>query len=305
MILKPHQKGVTLLEALLALAVIALIITFTLRQYSYYQRQSYFTNLQYNVDQLFQAMRNYYSANCFGSYDSTGTLIPGTLNPANTALTSLTAPKPINLQTDLLDKNYLSASAWHPENQLLISGAAPPDYNIFYYLQFNPYQPAVQGVTINSCTTYQNPPTTTVGSPRCDAITPTQTSTISNTNIVVLNWSSQVAVQLPGNLTYEDAQSYMLKLDATCVSQAGTVVNTIEPCSSVSGTLTPPLYLVWERMPSFSSQNSMTTYWQSLPGIKQFNLQYTHDQMMELQGYGTTVDGTSGAGVTSYYLCGG
>lgn len=61
---KQSNKGVTLLEVLLVLAVIAMILALSLKQYQLFRRDGDIQQLQYNVDILFDAMVGYFRANC-------------------------------------------------------------------------------------------------------------------------------------------------------------------------------------------------------------------------------------------------
>ena len=78
------QKGLTLLEALLTLAIASMLLVLSLRMYESYALDSYISELQYNVDSLFQAMSLYYKVNCAGTYNTNGEMtVWGTLNPVN------------------------------------------------------------------------------------------------------------------------------------------------------------------------------------------------------------------------------
>lgn len=61
---KEHQQGVTLLEIILVLAIMMMILYLSIRQYQIYRRDADIQQLKYNVDVLFQAVSQYYRANC-------------------------------------------------------------------------------------------------------------------------------------------------------------------------------------------------------------------------------------------------
>lgn len=58
------QKGVTLLEILLVLAIASSLLLLGVRQYTQYKRDQYPDDLKLKISQLFQAAANYYKANC-------------------------------------------------------------------------------------------------------------------------------------------------------------------------------------------------------------------------------------------------
>ena len=62
--MKTKERGVTLLEAILVLAVGMSILIFSIRQYNSFRLDTDLQAVQYNVNELFGALYNYYQANC-------------------------------------------------------------------------------------------------------------------------------------------------------------------------------------------------------------------------------------------------
>ena len=121
-----------------------------------------------------------------------------------------------------------------------------------------------------------------------DTLPPTSTG-------YVYTWRIQVAIQLT---TGANAQAYKAALGADCLSTLNG--DAVTPCSSTS----TGNFLVWERWPSFASQQIVSNLWMSMQQLKQFNIQYTHDQMYELNnGPWETSAGVTGTGAQPY-LCG-
>jgi type II secretory pathway pseudopilin PulG len=275
------QKGATLLEVTLVLAIAASILVLGIRMYLGFKRETDFAQVQYNVDTLFQAMSLYYRANC-GLVTVSGSP-SAALAPPPLGTTSTTSPTVIDLTTDLINsdasKSYLDASLLR-NNSFLINS------NANYILQFNP-STATTGstpVNVNACTS-------------STACTTVSANTIPNTSGFILK--PQVAIRLPASTSLNTAKAYQLRLGADCVSRTPSGPNSyVDPCSSNPST-NPPRYLVWERLPSFASPYSSSIYWQSTPLLRQFNLQYTHDQMYELMNTNPTSTNPT------YYLCGG
>lgn len=134
-------------------------------------------------------------------------------------------------------------------------------------MQFNPY--VSTGVTVNACVV------TTPGTPCVSS-----SSTLLASQAQVIIWVAQVAIKFVDTKTTAEINAYKASLGANCLSNlSGDIVT---PCASSTG----GTYLVWGRLPSTIASRSQSRLWQMMPLLKQFNLQYTHDQMLELnQGY--------------------
>lgn len=131
------------------------------------------------------------------------------------------------------------------------------------------------------------------GSLSCNLPSATATTTppVLPGSASVYIWTIQVGVVLNSDA---DPTAYKNLLGANCLStSSGSIVT---PCTTSStGTV-----LVFERIPSATISSS--NLWMLMPQLKQFNMQYTHDQMYELSNGTNAITGTAGA---QPYLCGG
>lgn len=248
-----NQKGVSLIEVLLVMVIAAGILYYSTRQYLSYRRDADVYQLRYNVDLIFQAMTEYFRANCGKAGHPLNSVYPGqVLTVTLTQLqnggffTSKLAANPLVQQTTAQDG---------------------------YLMQFNQISPPPRQIAV-----YSNPPQTPV-IPKL--------VTIGN----ILLWQAQVAVNLKDAST---AKQYQQLLQATCLSIAagGEIVT---PCLA-GPSLAGAQYAVWERLPSFSSSVVNSTYWTTLPVVKQFTQMYTTYSILLL---------TSGvSSVNQYFVCG-
>lgn len=275
------QRGMSLFEVMLMFLIVAMI---TMSGFKIYQTRLMNINLQkikINVDQLFAGASNFYRINCSGLYDSAGVLTPGRLNPQSSGTPSvfITKSQALNISTDLIATNFITdasatPSSWKPNNPLVDTGTpSTPGYVV----QFNPVNAGTTPYTMTICTSPSNKPCTSYASA---AIT---------TNTAVMGWTIQVSVLLKDATK---ADTYQKILNAKCQSNYLSAALGVVPCVP---TPTKAGYLVWEQLPT--SPQVSSTLWMSMPGLKTFNDQYTHDQIRELNG------GYNGA--TQYYLCGG
>lgn len=288
MIFLRSQKGATLLEVMLALAISAVVVAMSLRMYQSYKIESEFDQLQANVNALFDAMGQFYKVNCRGVYsNSSGGMTSlsssnGALNPARTdILLSLVDPYAVSIATDLIPLAP-DLAKYLPQNPLVDSTVGEGGY----VLQFNP------SVDL---------PGTNCSNMSCGQASPTQVTLPADqtTNTVfALKWSMQVAVKLKNPAL---ANLYQLRMKAECVSEqssftppnGGIAVTSCDASPSANG------FLVWERLPSFSSSETLSPYWVMMPTLKLMNTQYTHDQMFEFS------NGDQTGNNTQFYLCGG
>ncbi len=252
-----NQKGITLLEFMLVMAIGTSMILLSLKMYESYKLEQSFDTLQGNVDILFQALGKYYKANCAGT----------TFNTVGAS------PVPVSIAT-LQSGGYLDMTGWIPSNSLVNNTGLNGPLSAFV-LQFNPL-PAVSVNTI-ACTSGSATP--------CSNYVVQALPAGQSAGVV---WVAQVAVQLANtaNIT-----TYMGRMGAQCVSTFS--ATTVTPCTSTPTALDT---LVWERLPSFVSPQATSILWPMMPMLKQFQLQYTHDQNYELN---------SGFSGTQYYTCGG
>lgn len=313
------QKGVSLLETMLALTIASAMLVLSIKMYKQYQMEASLETLRYNVDNLFQAMSLYYKANCWGSYDNTGKMtVYGTLNPSpqNPSPPSLTQPKVITIAGDLQGANIYLKN-WQPNNPLVNSTGGGENG---YFVQFDPILFTTNVVTAQTTvpsnsnasiyTTVPNNNLTSSMPAALQTAPPVYTYTSTQMNptaaqevnghyilpgqVKGLIWKMQVSVLL---LNPAYAASYQAYLQANCNSDL--VGGSVEPCEK------PPAasngYLVWERLPSNAAPDIMTvnTNWMQMQS--EFNLQYTHDQMYEMIPQSTDTNGNT----LRYYLCGG
>lgn len=92
------HAGVTLIEIILVIVIGAAIIILGMRQYQSFRIDADVQQLKYNVDMIFQAMADYYQANCKG----------GTLDPTSPFFAG-TNPVPIDITT-LRNQAFLTAN---------------------------------------------------------------------------------------------------------------------------------------------------------------------------------------------------
>jgi type II secretory pathway pseudopilin PulG len=240
------QLGITLLEALLALAIMGMITTLVIRQFQSFRSQQDIMQARFNVDKVFQAAGAYYNANCNVNRDySTGAVLPtglpgtATLDPTTGAITS---PYVLaNITTLLGTPGYFSGWPWPPKAVPIIDSTAS---NSGYAVQFN------VGAITNKVR---------------DGLT------LSRSYF----WKVQVAIKLRAGLS---SATYRAALNADCASTM--VGSTVTPCNPT----TPPPdggWLVWERLPSLAVPSARTSLWVSTPQLQQFKEQYTHDAFYE------------------------
>jgi hypothetical protein len=264
-----HSAGITLLEAMLVLAIAASIILAGLNVYRTYETDKEYFILKTNVDLLFVAMKNYYQQECNLYFDKSGTII-------ETGKLVFTPGNYASVAFDVSTANQYLSVGWPRMTSL--TSRVPTNA---YLAQFNPNVTGIKNAYV--CF---KPGNTVI----CDAPLP-----ILSSNIIL--WQSQIAVRMndPKKASY-----YVAKAGADCA------VNSIPTNGPVNcATSGIPIggqasYLVWQRMPSFSSSNVSTPHWMRNPVLKIFKLQYTHDPMYELSN-----PNASPAEVYKSYLCGG
>lgn len=271
------NAGMTLIEILLVLVIASFLLVLGLRQYQFSQAETDAYQLKIKIDQLFQAMAHMYQSSCQIKYNqSTGAAIPGTgaLDPKNNP----SDPAGYSIAT-LQSLGYLLN--WQPLNNIVDNTAPGQGYAI----QFNRAGSDSMRY-VNTCWSWDNP--------QCQ--TPQAMNTLNpaiNANNVII-WRIQIAVAIKNA---NQVNEYKNMLGADCVSSlTNNNPPTVAPCRTG-----PPAgnYLVWERLPSFASPiESNSELWISMPYVKEFNQQYTHDVMYELSNpsWGTNPQN---------YLCGG
>jgi type II secretory pathway pseudopilin PulG len=283
-----RQEGITLLEVILVLTIASALLVLSTRIYRLHQQQLQITRLQYNLDAMFNALSQYYYANCSNS-SAAGGLNPGGGNlwSSTGSGVNLSQPQLMGLYTASYGlKDYLKLTNLANNDSIVDnSGDTNAVQYSGYVLQFNP-KITTNAETIGACTT----------TPGCG--TPVETAHVTNTSTVLFSMQVAIKVFMPSSfssaqkLAYVTAYQNALGADCSSVLVSGVVT----PCASATASSTNN-YLVFTRMPSFSSSTAASRLWQSLPYLKQFNVQFTHDQMYELT-YGSF-------GTPIYYVCGG
>jgi type II secretory pathway pseudopilin PulG len=281
MIKHKDQTGITLLEMMLVLAIIASAFVFGLRLLTQFQFQVRESQLNASVNQLFNAAAGFYSANCRRALDSNGNdQSPGELDPVKTDSSGVIKPTLVlSVTSQLLTPGYLPSS-WHPNNLLVDNKATEQGY----YVQFNRVTAADgdnPSAGVVACT--GNPSSPCENSVRL-SLDPTQTggnypnrNPSSRGNAVT--WVVQVGVKLSESLTNAQWTQIKNDLNAQCISTGSG--NEVVPCTSAPAANG---YLVWTRHPSSYIDQVTSNQWVSDPYVKDFKMQYTNDGMGALTG---------------------
>jgi hypothetical protein len=263
--------GVTLLEIMLVLAIAAAIMSLVLVQYDQAAKDNSVREVQISVETLFLGLGGYFKANCKNTQSSSRSL-----NPANSPAT----PFPVNSgsQSWLTTDGYLTSKQWPPIPNGLVD-ATVGDHGFF--AQFNQMTVSNRSPSASyNAASYNN------WVPGGAQTTPS----LTNTGQVYM-WRAQVSVKLADSLL-TNISTYKNRLAADCVSDLSSDGETVEPCSASK----PGAYLVWERLPSYSTPQAQSSYWLTMPRIKQFNQLYTNDDMYGAYNTSWT---------DNVYLCGG
>lgn len=125
---KRQMSGLTLVESLLVLVIAGAIIFMGFQLFQSFRRQNEVSQLQANVDSIFQAMRGYFIANC-GDKDM----------PFSSEYTANNGSLPI-LLNDLISGGFLSRKL---STSPLLGYPDPdnPDETAVYVMQYNQVQP--------------------------------------------------------------------------------------------------------------------------------------------------------------------
>jgi hypothetical protein len=262
------QAGITLLEIMLALAVASSILVLSIKMNQSWVFEQNVAQLRFSVEQLFLGMGNYYRANC--GIQGQG----GSTTPTYGTLVTTTTPFAVSIGslTSFLPPAWMTT---YSNNPLVdVSGGAVSAY----ILQFNLVTASVN----TNCSAK-------------DCVTNTTVAIPNPMNALI--WRAQVAVKIKNTALANDLAA---RLAAYCNSSLATST-TVTPCEASP---TAGGYLVWERLPSFASPDLTSSLWVSMPALKEFNLQYTHDQMFEMSQSTYLNDTVTGVSL-EYYLCGG
>lgn len=268
-------RGLTLLETMLVLAIAASIILMGLKQYELQDTEKNYLLLKYNVEELFQGLKQYYQVNCDDMVSASGTVTrKGTLSPHSPQPVNTSLPFPVSITTlqPYLQKDW-PRYAPVVENPSGISS---------YIAQFNPSSPPPER-NAYACQYFGS------GAPQCTD--PLQRNIV---NSKILLWQAQVAVKM---LDPSKTIAYVGVVGADCAVNDLPSDRPIN-CSTDAVKEGNAVYMVWQRLPSFASTTIKSAHQIANPVAKQFKLQYTHDPMYEMynQNSGTNYQ---------YYLCGG
>lgn len=257
------QQGVTLLEILLVLTIASMLILMGLRQYRVYVLDRDVAQTKFNVNLLFDGLKKYYQRHCRGLYDAARDTYDGKLYEARKSGSRVD----VDIKTELVDSGFLPSSAWPLTQTSLVNNA--DEKKPGYVAQFN------YGTLSRRYACWDG---------QCISLDKT-----------VLVWRPQVAIRLPATVTKETAEFYRKMLGADCISMVQG--NFVVPCEDNPSAL-KDFYLVWERLPSFATEESTSSLWSSTPRLQQFNQQYTNDTLYQLNN-------PQDPDRDNYYLCGG
>lgn len=286
------QKGITLLEIMLVLAIAASIMTLGVRVYYQFQFQTNEQKIMSTVNQLFLGLEGFYYANCRRALSANNTpQSPGRLDPAVIDTPTTTGNVILDVNTDLITPQFIPAASWQPNNPLLDNTLS----NQGYFIQFNRVLAGNSDppMSVSACTGSSPPPSCDVTS----GAVLSSTSSRPSAQSYAVTWVVQVAVKLSDSLTTDQWVQIRNDLSATCISSAsGSGVVPCPAATSAEG------YLVWTRTPSYFNQHITSDYWTATPYVKEFNMQYTNDGMATLSGVTNEAQNWYNP---SYYLCGG
>lgn len=297
------QKGVTLLEFMLVMAIMVSIFVLGIRLYSQLAFQQRENQLLASVNQLFKAAQGYYYFNCRQQLDAqSNAQSPGALDPA---VIGTRGTVYLDVDNDLVKPGFIS-SKWQPNSPLLNPASSSTPF-VSYFVQFNRVQnnnaDPTMGVT--ACSAYGASPNTSnctetsglsldssqTGSPYPN---PNPSATSSS-----VTWVVQVGVQLSPSLSTMQKTQIKNDLNAQCfTTKSG---NGLTPCPT-SPSPNPTDYIIWTRHPSYFINDITSDYWTSDPYVKQFKMQYTNDGTGALSG--VTKDAPTWYNANNY-LCGG
>jgi hypothetical protein len=245
---KTPISGVTLVEAILVMAVASSIIMIAMKQARIYRNDNDINQVLHDVDEVFQGASYFYQANCkmqadpvTGPIGGTGVLDPKYFPapPATPTPTPPSNPYPVTI-AQLKSGGFLTNKvAFSP----IVNTSAANDG---FIVQFN------QDISDRSFST--SAPVTTIKLGK------------------IIMWQIQVAVLLRNPAK---ALVYGKLLGADCLSTVDPSGTTVTPCSSAPpGLPTPPVYAVWSRLPSYATPASNSNQWISNADRQVFNQLY-------------------------------
>lgn len=278
--MKSRQRGLTLLEAILAITIAGAIIVMGLRQYQSLQRENYLRQINANVDAIFQAAAYYYYANCKG----------GTLDILNNPPTT----RVININSDLITPRYLLMTI--PSNPL-ISGTGVAGYLV----QFNQATSARNVCTSTGCATSTQIGTNVIWRIQVSALL--RDSTMSSSYQRITNADCVTSIMAGGSVaSCANAASFASACQFLLTPTGIPIIDFIFSwfasligCNNNINNYNN--YLTWERLPSMASPNSTADTWVTMPIVKQFKQMYETNPI-------TNLTNTSHNPEYQYFQCG-
>lgn len=248
-----QHAGFTLMEIVLVLVIIASASIVGLQLYNSLRRDADIAVVQANVDAIFNAMSDYYRAECYGQVQPNQAVTPGQLNPSVIAATF----KVLDFNTDLIQRGFLDANKIVDTPVVSSSGGGTSGYK-GYVAQFNK-----KTLTRQICT--------------AGAISPNSASCTKKVNMgTVTVWQAQVAIELNNPAT---AGQYLSMLQGDCLSTLSG--SRVLDCTSA----TTGAYVVWERTLTNAQKNGGSTYWGTMPNVKLFTQMYTNTSTGSSQNF--------------------
>jgi type II secretory pathway pseudopilin PulG len=288
-IMKKNLIGLTLIETMLVLSIAAFLILLGMRQYQQYRIDASFVQVKKNVDVLFQALGQYYQANCRNVSDEAISSLTG--KPATSTKGDLAPGGNLNVDYTLTNKAYLIDIQQMVQNHYL-----PPNWQTItpivdtdsYVANFIFMLGTKQ---MYACWNYY----TTSSTVQCNTALYFPSSTdVGPTDIQpdqVAFWLVQVSAHVYNDTDGSKTLAYLGPTGANCASGSP------DTCDGS----TTPSYLIWQQLPTKSGSKINSDLWVSQQQEAMFNQQYTHDVMYEFANpnYAPT-----GSNIDYYYLCG-
>ncbi|HVE43761.1 MAG TPA: hypothetical protein VNC84_01295 [Gammaproteobacteria bacterium] len=244
--------GVTLVETLLVLVIIAGFVYLSFKTYFAFKVDSDVAAVKTNVDAIFSAMSGYYRANCDSITNSDGKVVPGTLNP----ISNPRSPFAINIPSDLVGNAFLT-NALIP-SPVVLGGESG------YVAQFN-LTMANRYMCIEAADPDQPVTSPVQGKGNC---------AVSKPIGIIVIWRMQVAVRVDPAM----ANAYLALLGGDCLSRnAGGIVTDCAKSANNQGD-----YVVWERLSNASNAKASSAYQFTMPLLVQFKQMYQNNRFMDV-----------------------
>jgi type II secretory pathway pseudopilin PulG len=256
-----RQQGVTLLEALLTLAIGASLLVMGLRVYQSFKRSSDMQQISYNTDAIGKAAAHYYYANCKnGTLDQTKTPVP-------------TSPYALNITNDLVKKGYLS--------QALVSNP----YVSGYTVQFTRVLKPKMLCTATNCTQTKQVGTNVIWSiqvsaqltdPKNSAIYQQMTGATCITSLKKNNSTGKSTL-----LDCSQGSAFGTQCINTLNAKGSKILNQIKAAALGCGSTNTNdynNYISWQISPAMTSSSAaQSTMWTTRPQLLRFKQKFETD----------------------------